>query len=223
MDPTAAAATNAVIILSTNNPLPATIFANIGQWATNNCSTQGTYGWSNQCSIVTMTNVYLYSSSSGAAVSGNFPVNSTKALYAFQQPYSAGQPYVEIYVYTYTNAANLINTNYFGKPIPSFVYELTGPMAVYNPTTPELYPTRYADFVTTPPTSFSASVKMTNGIPTVTWPAVTGSTYSVYSATNLLGPWTQTFGLGYYPSVGAFTDTNAHHRQILPHQHAMTT
>jgi hypothetical protein len=38
---------------------------------------------------------------------------------------------------------------------------------------------------------------------------VTGSTYSVYSATNLLGPWTQTFGLGYYPSMGAYTDTNA--------------
>jgi hypothetical protein len=38
---------------------------------------------------------------------------------------------------------------------------------------------------------------------------VAGSTYSVYSATNLLGPWTQTFGLGYYPNTGIYAVTNA--------------
>ena len=43
---------------------------------------------------------------------------------------------------------------------------------------------------------------------TLTWPAVNGATYSVYSATNLDGPWTQTFGVGYYPS-GIYTDTNS--------------
>lgn len=214
MDPTTTAPTNAIIILSTHNPLPATIPLNLGWAATNNCSTQGTYGWSNQCALVSMTNVYLYSSSAGAAVSGNFPTNGSKALYAFQQPYVSGlsmnqQPYVEVYVYTYTNVLNQVNTNYWGQPIPSFVYELTGALGVYNPTQPELYPSRYADFVTTPPASFPASVTLTNGTATLAWPAVAGSTYSVYSATDLLGPWTQTFGLSYYPSTGVFADTNA--------------
>jgi hypothetical protein len=205
MDPTTTAPTNAIIILSTNNSLPAPIPLNLPVMATN---TMGTYGVAVQCSLVTLTNVWLYSSTAGAAVSGNFPTNSTKALYAFQQPYSANQPYLEIYVYTYTNAVNQVNTNYFGKPIPSFVYELTGEMGVYNPTTPQLYPTRYADFVLTPPASFSAGVIATSGIPVLTWPAVAGSTYSVYSATNILGPWTQTFGLSYYPSTGIYMDTN---------------
>jgi hypothetical protein len=205
MDPTTTAATNAVIVLSTNNPVPAPVALNLPLMATN---TAGTYGNAIQCSLVTLTNVYLYASATGAAVTGNFPTNSTKALYAFQQPYSAGQPYMEVYVYTYTNAANLINTNYFGQPIPSFVYELTGAMGIYNPTTPEVYPTRYADFVSTKAASFSTSISTTNGVPTLGWPAVVGSTYTVYSATNLLGPWTQAFGLGYYPSVGTYTDTN---------------
>jgi len=206
MDPTANAATNAVIVLSTNNPLPAPIPLNFGQLATN---TMGAYGVAVQCSLASLTNVYLYSSSSGAAVSGNFPTNGTKALYAFQHPYSTGQPYIEIYVYTYTNALNQLNTNYWGKPIPSFCYELTGAMGIYSPTDPNFFPSRYADFVTTPPAPFSTSVTLSNGVPSLTWPAVVGSTYSVYSSTNLLGPWTQTFGLGYYPSVGAYTDTNA--------------
>jgi len=82
-------------------------------------------------------------------------------------------------------------------------------MGVYNPSTPEIYPSRYADFVTTKPAAFAATVAVTNGLPALAWPAVVGSTYSVYAATNLLGPWTQTFGLGYYPSIGAYTDTNA--------------
>jgi hypothetical protein len=210
MDPTTTAATNKVQILSTNNPLPAPIPLNIAAAYSQNESTQGTYGCSNQCSLVTLTNVYLYSSKTGAAVSGNFPTNKYIGLYAFQQPYSAGAPYVEVYVYTYTNAVNQLNTNYWGKPIPSFCYEITAALGVYNPTTAEPYPSRYADFVTTKPASFSTSMKMTNGVPTLTWPAVIGQTYSVYTATSVVGPWTpQAFGLGYYPSVGAYADTNA--------------
>lgn len=213
MDPTTTAATNAVIILSTDNPLPATITANLGLWATNNCAVQGNYGWSNQCSLVTMTNVYLYASSSGTAVSGNFPTNGTKALYAFQNPYVSGltivqQPYVEIYVYTYTNAANLMNTNYFGKPIPCFCREITGAMAVYAPTQPELYPSRYADFVTNQPAPFAACLTTCNGVNHLTWPAAPGSTYTVYTATNLLGPWTPTCGMCYYPCTGIYMETN---------------
>ena len=199
---------NQINIVSYDNPLPAPRLLNLGLMATN---TMGDYGLAIQGSLVTLTNVYLYSSKSGAAVTGTFPVNSTKALYAFLRPYASdtNQPYMEVYVYTYTNAVNQLNTNYFGKPIPSFCYQLTGAMGIYNPTTPEVYPTRYEDFVTTQPASLSATLGITNGSPTITWPAATGSTYSVYSATNLLGPWTQVFGLSYFPSVGAYTDTNA--------------
>jgi len=209
MDPGSGAATNGVYILSTNNPLPAPFPLNLPLEATNNSAASNTYGFSISCSLVTMTNVYLYSSTAGAAVTGNFPTNSSKELYAFQQPYAAGESYEIVYVYDYTNAANLSNTNYFGKPIPSFCYELTGAQAVYAPTTPRLIPSRYADFVTTKLASFAAGVAVSNGVAQVTWPAVTGSTYSLYSSTNLLGPWTQTFGLSYYPSIGAYTDTNA--------------
>jgi hypothetical protein len=74
----------------------------------------------------------------------------------------------------------------------------------------ELVPSRYADFVTNAPAPFAAGLTVSNGVSQLTWPAgVAGSTYSVYSATNLLGPWTQTFGLGYYPSTGIYQATNS--------------
>jgi hypothetical protein len=211
MDPTSGAATNGVYILSTNNPLPATIPLNVGLMATNDPATLGSYGWSNEDALVTLTNVYIYTNATGTAITGNFPTNSSTHFYAFQHPYSAGQPYILMYVYTYTNIANRLNTNYWGKPIPSFCNEITGINGVYSALVngERFYPTRYADFVTNLPASLPASVTVSNGTPTVTWPAVVGSTYSIYSATNILGPWTQTFGLAYYPSVGAYTDTNA--------------
>jgi hypothetical protein len=213
LDPSSSGAGNGVTVISsgaTNGlPLPPPTPLNIGLIATN---TMGSYGVAVQGSLVTMTNVYIYSSKTGAAVSGNFPTNSTKALYGFASPYAAGQPYVTIYVYTYTNVANQLNTNYWGQPIPSFAYEVTGALDIYSTNTPEVLPTRYADFVTTPPPAFNASLTATmtsSGIvSTLTWPGVTGATYSVYSATNLDGPWAQTFGAGYYPS-GIYVDTNS--------------
>jgi hypothetical protein len=196
-----------VNVISYNNPLPAPALLNVPLMATNPA---GTYGLAIQCSLVTITNAYLYSSSAGAPVSGNFPVNSHTALYAFATTNTAaGQKYMEIYVYTYTNAVDQLNTNYFGKPIPSYAYEVTGELGMYNITTPEVYPTRYADFVTTAPAPFAVGLTESNGVTQLTWPpGVAGSTYSVYSATNLLGPWTQAFGVGYYPG-GIYTVTNA--------------
>jgi hypothetical protein len=195
-----------VIVISYNNPLPAPTVLNVPLMATN---PMGAYGLGVQCSLVTITNAYLYSSALGAAVSGNFPINSSKTLYAFAQPYSAGQPYMTVYVFTHTNAVNQSNTNYFGKPIPSFAYQLTGAMGLYSTTSPELYPSRYEDFVTNAPAPFAAGLTVSHGVAQLTWPAATGSTYSVYSATNLHGPWTQTFGLGYYPSTGLYKATNS--------------
>jgi len=191
-------------VISYNNPLPATALLNVPLMATN---PMGTYGINIQCSLVTITNAYLYSSSSGAAVSGTFAVNSHTALYAFAQPYSAGQPYMELYVYTYTNAVNQLNTNFFGKTIPSYAYQVTGEMGIYSTTVAEVYPTRYEDFVTVTNAPFKVGLTVSNGVSQLTWPAVNGSTYSVYSATNLLGPWTQIFG-GYYPT-GIYKATNS--------------
>jgi len=103
-----------------------------------------------------------------------------------------------------------LNTNYFGQPIPGFAYELTGEMGLYSTTAPEIYPTRFADIVTTTNAPFAVGLTVSNGVSQLTWPAgVAGSTYSVYSATNLLGPWTHTFGLSYYPSIGLYKATNA--------------
>jgi hypothetical protein len=197
-----------VNVINYNNTLPVTVPLNLGLMATN---PMGAYGLGIQCSLVTLTNVWLYSSSSGAPVSGTYAVNSHTPFYAFQQPYTnqPSQPYMEIYVYTYTNAVDQLNTNYFGQPIPGFAYELTGEMGIYSTTAAEIYPTRFADIVTTPNAPFRIGLTASNGVSTLTWPAVTGSTYSVYSAPSLLGPWTQTFGLSYYPSIGTYTATNA--------------
>jgi hypothetical protein len=199
-----------VTVISYNNPLPAPALLNLPLMSTN---PMGPYGLGIQCSLVTITNVYLYSSSAGAAV-GNFPAfpaTSYFDLYAFAKPYSTTnpQPYLEIFLCLSTNAVNQLNTNFFGKPVPSFVYQLTGAMGMDSPNA-ELVPSRYADFVTNAPAPFAAGLTVSNGVSQLTWPAgVAGSTYSVYSATNLLGPWTQTFGLGYYPSIGLYKATNS--------------
>ena len=204
--PNVTTASNSITILSSGNPLPAPQPLNLSLMATNPMSA---YGLGIQGSLVTLTNVYLYASATGTPVSGNFGVNTSKGLYAFAQPYSAGQPYITVYVYSYTNAVNTLSTNFFGQPVPSFAYEITGEMEIYSPTQPEIYPTRYQDIVTSQPTPFAAGMTVSNGVPQLTWPTVDGSTYSVYSATNLLGPWTQTFGLSYYPSTGVYTATNS--------------
>jgi hypothetical protein len=195
-----------ITVLSTNNPLPPTIPLNLAQEATN---TMGPAGLNAQGALSTITNVYLYTTKTGTPVTGKtFPTNGSQALYAFAAPYSTNQPYLEVYVTTYTNANNQLNTNFFGQPIPSFVYELTGAIDVYATNQPELIPSRYVDFVTNQPAPFQVSLTQSNGVSTLKWPATVGDTYSVYTSTNVTGPWTQTFGLGYYPSVGSFTVTN---------------
>jgi hypothetical protein len=196
-----------ITVLSTNNPLPAPMLLDIGVIHTN---TFGAVGLAAQGALVTVTNAYLYGSSSGASIAGmTFPTNGSQALYAFNGPYAAGKPYLEVYVVTYTNVNNAMNTNFWGWPIPSYCYQLTGAIDDYSPTQPELIPSRIQDFVTTPPTPFDITVAYTNGAATINWPASVGSTYSVYSSPNVNGPWTQTFGLSYYPSTGSDTVTNS--------------
>jgi hypothetical protein len=204
MDPYAG---GSVTIVSNNFPLPAPQLFNMAEFVTN---TFDAYASNVQCAVVSLTNVYL--STSGTTYTppaANFPTNATVELYAWSGTNSApGQTNLIVYVYTYTNVLNQINTNYWGQPIPSYCYQLTGVIGLYNPDEPELYPSRYQDFVSSLPPSFSVTNSVAGGTTALSWPAVPGSTYSLYSATNLLGPWTQTFGLAYYPSIGSFTDTN---------------
>jgi hypothetical protein len=198
--------TNGLGMPITNLALPPVAPLNLALMSTN-C--MGTYGIGIQNALVTLTNVYLFSDTSGDPVSGNFGTNAETVLDAYQTDSTNG-PYIEVDVYTYTNAANQFGTNLWGRPIPSFCYQLTGVTAIENFGTPYplLYPQRYEDFVTTLPASFRTGLAHTNAVSTITWPAVPGSTYSVYGATNLLGPWSQAFGLGYYPSIGTYTTTN---------------
>ncbi|HZM06536.1 MAG TPA: hypothetical protein VFC44_26335 [Candidatus Saccharimonadales bacterium] len=195
-----------ITILSNNVPLPAPVLLNVGLLATN---TMGAYGLSVQGGLVTGTNLYLYATGTGTPLAGaTFPTNASQALYAFAAPYSVGQPYVEVYLTTYTNALNQLNTNFFGQLIPTNVYQLTGAIDLYSTNQPELVPSRYQDFVVKPPARFNVGISSSNGVATLTWPASIGSTYSVYSSTNVSGPWTQTFGLSYYPSTGSYSVTN---------------
>jgi hypothetical protein len=163
-----------------------------------------------QCSLVTMTNVYIYSSKTGAPVSGRnggvFYNDSYTDLYITEGPYSSpgNTDYMDLYVAAYGGVA----TNFWGQLIPGQAYQLTGVLAIYKGYV-EFDVTRFQDFVTNPPAPFAVGLVCSNTVSTISWPAASGSTYSVYSATNLLGPWTQTFGLSYCPSTGIYTTTNA--------------
>jgi hypothetical protein len=171
-------------------------------------------------SLVTFTNVYIYANKSGGALSAGqkFYADGYTTAYFTVGPYDpvTNANMIEIYqfCYNYPNTfpattATGTYSPFYNQTIPTYCYQLTG---VYNPYggSPEIEPSRLADYVVTPPPPFTAGVTQANeGIPTITWPAQAGSTYSVYSATNVLGPWTQAAsGLAYYPPNGAFTDTN---------------
>jgi hypothetical protein len=198
------ASSNSVLVLSTNNPLPAPQLLNFSLEATNPL---GAYGIQIQDALVTVTNVYFYGTKAGGAIAAGtkFYSNGYSQLYMTMGPYDSvtNANTITVFVPAYGGVA----TNLWGKVEPNYAYQLTGIMSYYNGA--EFDPTRYEDFVTTQPATFAAGLTVSNGVSQLTWPAIDGSTYSVYSATNLLGPWTQTFGLGYYPSIGVYAATNA--------------
>jgi hypothetical protein len=221
IDPNSASTANALVIsnaLPIQMPAPQLCNASNFNVLTTNSLTP--YGVQVQCSLVTFTNVYIYANRTGGAITfngGKFPTNSTTTLYMTEGPYSApnNTNSIEIYVPAYTgndaNGYGYQSTNLWGATIPTYCYQITGILEYYNGIPgSELAVTRLQDFVTTAPASFTAGLTKTNvtGGSAVSWPAQVGSTYSVYSASNLNGPWSQTFGLSYYPSTGVFTDTN---------------
>ncbi len=170
-------------------------------------------------SLVTFTNVYIYANKTGTALTpgqtfyadgyttfyftvGPYdPVNNTNVMEVYQFGYN--------YPNTFPASGTGTYSQFYNQVIPTQCAQLTG---VYNPYGgfPEIEPSRLADYVVTAPASFAASITETNGKPTIQWPVDTGATYSIWSATTLPGPWTQAaYGLTYYPTNGAFTDTNS--------------
>lgn len=137
-----------------------------------------------------------------ALVNPSFPFNTNMLeCYQFNYDYPYNQPTVVLNPFD----GLTMQTNY---------YQLTGVYALYGSGTPvaqspEILPSRVADYVYSAPPSFQIRVVETNLAPTLSWTPQAGSTYSVYSATNINGPWTQAaYGLTYYPTNGAFTDSN---------------
>jgi hypothetical protein len=201
--------TNGVVISNTVPvQMPAPQLGNFAQLSTN---ALGAYGVQAQCSLVTFTNIYIYGSKTGSvytANGGKYFSNSSTTLYMTQGQYNKpnNTNYIQLFVAAYGNGS--ISTNFWGDIVPNHAYQITGVMANFNGAS-ELDPTRIDDIVSNTPPSFPANVTQANGVPTISWPAQSGSTYSVNSATNLTGPWTnQAFGLSYYPSTGTYTDTN---------------
>jgi len=178
-------------------------------------------------SLVTFTNVYFYGNATGGAlgsgpnggansgVGGIFTSNSYCILYiTVGAPYDAvtNNQTMEIFqpTYDYRNGTTPIALNPFDyQPIPTHCAQLTGILLPYggSPSYVEVIPSRYEDYLTNSPAAFNVSLGATNKSATVGWPAVPGATYSVYSATNITGPWTnEAYGLTYYPTNGAFSE-----------------
>lgn len=203
------------ITLVTNAP-PLTISPMLANGLFNGFVTNGlgTNAFLYNCSLVTLTNVYIYGDRNGDPVgnAGVFYPNSYTTAYI-----TAGGPYnpatgntnmLELYQFGYDYPALFIQNEFDDAPVPTSCFQLTGIYVDYDGTG-KLEPSRLADYVSSPPSPFAAGVTDT-GIPNVLWPAQVGSTYSVYSATNVPGPWVQAAtGLAYYPTNGTFTDTNS--------------
>jgi hypothetical protein len=182
-------------------------------------------------SLVTFTNVYLYGNATGGAfgsgtssggaysgAGGVFTSNSYCILYmTVGAPYDAttNNKTMEIFqpTYDYRNGSASVAQNPFDyQPIPTHCDQLTGILLPYggSPSYVEVIPSRYEDYLASSPAAFDISLGAANKNATVSWPPVGGATYSVYSATNINGPWRQeSYGLSYYPTNGAFSQASS--------------
>ena len=190
--------------------------ANFADLATNGL---GTNAMLTSCSLITFTNVYLYGNKTGGVITnynnGYFPSNTTAgSIYFTIGQYSVpdNTNVMQCFQYCYNYGSNGVNAavpNPFDhQPIPTNCFQLTGAYLSYGGSA-EIVPSRLADYVTNLPPSFTAGITKSNGGPALSWPVQWGSTYTVLGASSLLGPWTPVAsGLGYYPTNGAFSDTN---------------
>jgi len=183
----------------------------------------GTNALLHSCALVTFTNVYIYGYTNGvgfglnglhSGLGGVFATNTYTALYiTVGGPYAPGFTNVieDFQPCYFTGAApGPITTNtFFAQPIPTYCAQLTGVYLAFGGQS-EIIPSHLADYVTNAPLPFASTLQRTNKAVTVSWPEQPGSTYTVYSATNLAGPWTtKAYGLNYYPTNGGYVENNA--------------
>ncbi|MGH8023975.1 MAG: immunoglobulin domain-containing protein, partial [Limisphaerales bacterium] len=180
--------------------------------------------------LLTFTNVYLYGTPNGGpfgsgygpgsgghdGIGGVFDPNSyTEIFFTANGPYdpaTGNTNTMELYQYgeDYGNAAygNYQINPFDDQPIPTNCFQLTGAYGTYRGVA-EFEPSRLADYVANAPAPFVIGLSESNSARVISWQPQVGSTYSVDTATNILGPWTQAAnGLTYYPTNGSFTDTN---------------
>jgi hypothetical protein len=199
------------VVINSNVPpsMPPAQMGNFADLATN---ANGASGIQLQCSLVTLTNVYIYGTKTGGAYAlVNFKTNSATSLYMTQGPYNNpnNTNYISLYVEAYGNGSSYASNFWNAVKVPTNAYQVTGVMENYSGAS-EMCVTRLQDIVTNPPPISISAVVVTNGVSTINWTPQTGSTYSVYTATNLSGTWTnQASGLSYFPVTGAYKDTNA--------------
>jgi hypothetical protein len=127
-----------------------------------------------QGSLGIFTNVYFVNAGGTFANEGSYEVTN-----------NSGQSYT-IYV------GESDGPDIIGQTIPSFAYSVTGAYDQFD-TTYELNVTAGSDIVTAPPpavTNATAALSLSGTNLVLNWAAVPDSyTYSIFSATNLLGPW----------------------------------
>jgi hypothetical protein len=221
-----APATPAAIVTNATPPIAIVPFLGNPLWTNLSASPYGSNSLRRACSVVTFTNVYLYGSKTGGAlgtggthsgVGGIFVSNSYTQVY-----FTVGSPYgtvtggvtntyvMELFQPSYNiGTTNQYVPNQFNKqPIPTYCAQLTGTLAPYSSSYNEVIPSRLEDYLVSTPAPFTASISQTTKSSTVSWTPVGGATYSVYSATNLAGPWNNlSSGLTYFPTNGAFSQT----------------
>ncbi len=231
------AASSASAIIPTNAPAfslkPVLSNAKFSQLATNML---GSTAVAANETLITFTNCYFYGSQLGAPVTqgggynynGIFLANHANSFYmTVGSPYNPTNPAtglgmnpalpvntntLEVYQFGYdypNNGSPVVLNPFDGLTIPTNCYQLTGVYQIYGLPTPgpEILPSRLADYVVNPPPAPTLSAAVTKSGSTISWVPQLGSTYSVYSASNILGPWTQAaYGLNYYPTNGAFID-----------------
>jgi hypothetical protein len=195
------------VIVSNTVPaaMPPPVLGHVGELSTN---VLDPFAVASDCSLVTFTNVYLYSNTNGGAPGNFYSSSGYTTLYFTQGPFGPGNTNtMELFVPAYTPSSL---TNLWGKPVPLHCTQLTGAWENYEGTGELEMLGRPQDFVTNAPPSFPVSFTQAKDVSNLSWPVQAGSTYSVNAATNLNGPWVnEAFGLGYYPTNGVFSETNS--------------
>jgi hypothetical protein len=134
----------------------------------------------------------LYFDIGGTNVSGNNTIQCFQACYN----------------YGVSGTPSFVANPFDAQPIPTNCYQITGVYLTYN-SSPEILPSRLVDYVNNPPV-VAPTLTRSNNVTSVNLNPQPGSTYSVYTATNVAGPWVRrTYGLAYYPANATFVETNA--------------